>query len=93
MPQIAYFEEFEHNGYVITTDLGSAYFHFEEEIVTLQGTAHGTETRQVEAILDPEDTPEFNNSVSASDGEVVGEDLNYTVELLDVEDVVTGDSL
>lgn len=88
MPTIEDFEEFDHNGYRITTDLGSAFFHFDQDLVSLQGHAYGDDEKlQIEVLLDPEDTPEFNNSVSASDGELVGKDLDFDAELIDVQDL------
>lgn len=88
MQQIQDFEEFDHNGYHITTDLGSAFFHFDQDLVSLQGHAYGDgEKLQIEVLLNPEDTPEFNNSVSASDGELVGKDLDFDAELIDVQDL------
>jgi hypothetical protein len=93
MKQIKNFEEFDYNEYHITTDLGSAFFHFDQDLISLQGSAYGAEdTLQIEVLLDPEDTPEFNNSVSASDGELLGDDLSFEAELIDVQDL-NGESI
>lgn len=85
---ISDFEEFDHNGYRVSTDLGSAHYDFDREIVTLQGKARGDgEVRQVEVELVPEDSHEFNVSVSASSGEILGSDLDYDAELESVIDL------
>lgn len=93
MKQIKDFEEFDHNNYHITTDLGSALFHFESGILTIQGHAYGDDKRQIEVILEPEDTADFNVSVSASDGELTSQDLKFKAKLFRVEDIETEETL
>lgn len=93
MKQIKTFEEFDYNGYHITTDLGSALFHFESGVITIQGHAYGDDKRQIEAILEPEDTADFNVSVSESDGELTSRDLEFEAELQRVEDIETEETL
>lgn len=93
MKQIQDFEEFDYNDYHITTDLGSAFFHFDQDLISIQGQAYGDKnTLQIEVLLKPEDTPEFNNSISASDGELLGDDLSFEAELIDVQDL-NGESI
>lgn len=103
MPTIENFDEFNHNGYYVTADLGSARFHFDEGVVTIQGHAYGfhddideidsDEKRMIEVILKPEDTADFNVSASAGDGELAGDDFEFEAELISVEDVEIGESL
>lgn len=82
MRQIQEFDEFTHNEYEVTTDLGSAYFDDTENVVRIQGSAQNEEEEyDVEVTLDPEDTPEFNVNVSASEGELTPRDLLLTAEL------------
>jgi len=92
--QLKNFDEFEYKEYQITTDLGSAYFDDEEEVVRIQGSCVGRNTVvDVEVIVVPEDSPEFNVSISASDGEITKTDLEFTAELDSVVVVGTQDEL
>lgn len=98
MSQISDFEEFSHNGYTISTDLGSARRIDEEyrTVVSILGKAYSNtedEIRQVEVNLIPEDTPKFNVSTSASEGELTRSDLDAEAVLLEVEDVETEEKL
>jgi len=93
MKTIADFEEFDHNGYRISVDLGSARFHFNAGIITIQGHAYGDEKRQIEVRLDPEDTADFNVSVSENDGELTAKDYEFTAELHKVVDIETDETL
>lgn len=93
MKQIKEFEEFEYNDQHITTDLGSAYYHPVEGIVTIQGHAYSEDRSQIEVILEPVDDPDFNVSASAGEGELTKNDLKYNATLLRVEDVESGEEL
>lgn len=90
MKPIRSFDEFNKNGFYITTDLGSAVYDFDSETVAIQG--HSTKDgnkRQIEVTLRPEDSAEFNVNMSASEGELVTRDLGFEAELVSVEDVET----
>lgn len=92
MRELHEFEEFETNGFTVTTDLGSAWFDGGK--IHIEGTARKTGSQyQVTVSIVPEDTPEFNTSVSASTGEITSQDLEFKGELVGIEDVETGESL
>ena len=94
MREIQEFDEFTHNEYDVTTDLGSAYFDDTENVVRIQGTAQNDgEKSDVEVTLIPEDTPEFNINISASEGELTSRDLFLTAELDAVTSVESGEEL
>lgn len=92
MRELRSFEEFDHHGYHITTDLGSAWFDGGRIHIEGRATRDG-ETHQVTVSVTPEDTPEFNTSISASDGELTQNDFSFDGELAGVEIVETGESL
>jgi len=90
MKQISEFEEFDYKSYTISTDLGSAIFHFDSGLISIQGFAYSdSEKRQIEVILEPEDTAEFNVTVGEMKGELTKSDFNYESELCWVEDIET----
>jgi hypothetical protein len=93
MNKLKEFEEFDYKEHHITTDLGSAHFHFDSGKVTIQGHAYGETKRQVEVHIEPEDTADFNVSISGSNGELTARDFERTGRLQKIVDIETQDEL
>jgi hypothetical protein len=86
MRKIKEFEEFDYNGYHVTTDLSSAWF--DKNRIYIEGSAvKDGEKHQITVSIKPEDTVEFNSSISSSEGEVTRHDLELEGKLKGVEDV------
>lgn len=91
--KIEEFEEFEYNGYNIQTDLPTSLF--DGKRIHLEGEAEKDgEKLNVVVTLLPEDTPEFNNSISASEGKVSQHDMEqFSASLVGVEESETAEKL
>lgn len=59
------FEEFTYKGGLITVDLGSAWYDQKRERIFIEGKWK-KDVNDITLVLEPEDTPEFNVSISSS---------------------------
>ena len=84
------FDEFNHDGWHVTTDIGSAYYtdidDYDDKVIVIEGSAtKNGEKCDVSVIVAPEDTPEFNNDISATEGELTNQIIKkYEGELEEI---------
>lgn len=90
--QVADYDEFTYKHHVIQADLGSAIYDHSEGVIEIQGRTVDSRI-DVGILLEPEDTVEFNVSVSASEGELTPTDLEFEAELITVYDIETKNEL
>jgi hypothetical protein len=86
--KIKNFDEFFYQGHNITTELELAEFDSEKGVITIPGSAEREGfSEDVYVVLEPEDTPEFNVSVSASEGSLTTSDLEFVASVVNVQTV------
>lgn len=86
MRPITDFDEFQINGYSVTTDLSSAQYHAESDTITIQGHAIGDGIkRQIEIEVQQEQSADLDTTE-----ENIVDTLNFQAGIIRMKDIESG---
>lgn len=90
MRPISEFEEFQINGYSVTTDLGSAQYHPGSDTIIIQGHAIGKGAkRQIEIEVQHEESVTFDFEKPTE----IERELNFTAGIIHITDIESGKTI